>query len=308
VSKLVKVAAAVIALAVLLSGCRLLPSEPIEVGVIVTRSFGNGLLLDERVTVDDGSSARDALEQAASVETAYGGGFITAINGVPSTAGEDWFFYVNGILTNVGAGGYALHEGDVERWDFHSWGFYSFVSALVGDFPEPFVHGYGGEVCPAVVVYQPGLEDEAGDVAGMLARLGVGNVSAVTAAELSPEEKEWCNLILLGALDCELVSELNQLRDELCFYAYFEGGELLLLDSRGEVAGEYGAGCGLIQAAQSPWNPGGIGACQNVVWMVSGTDEAGVRDAADVLVNRSAELRHAFAAVIAGGEVIKVPQ
>ena len=306
--KLVKVTAAVIALAVLLSGCRPLPSEQIEVRVIAAQDFGSEPLLDSLVTADDGSSARDALEQAASVETAYGGGFITAINGVSSSAGKDWFFYVNGILTNVGARNYILHEGDVERWDFHSWGFCSFVSALIGDFPEPFVHGYGGEARPAVVVYEPGLEDEAGDVAGMLARLGVGNVSAVTAAELSPEEKEWCNLVLLGDMDCELVSELNQLRDELCFYAYFEGGELLLLDSRGEVAGEYGAGCGLIQAAQSPWNPGGIGACQNVVWMVSGTDEAGVRDAVDVLVNRSAELRHAFAAVIAGGEVIKVPQ
>ncbi|GAI85551.1 unnamed protein product, partial [marine sediment metagenome] len=35
----------------------------------------------------------------------------------------------------------------------------------------------------------------------------------------------------------------------------------------------------LIQATQNPWNPKGIGACENVVWLVSGTDEAGVKDA-----------------------------
>jgi len=304
--KLVKLAA-VIALAVLLSGCRPPHSAQIEVRVIVSQDFGNESL-DEVVTVDNGSTALDALEQVASVETAYGGGFITAINGTSSAAGEDWFFYVNGILSNVGARDYALHQGDVERWDFHSWGFCSFVSALIGDFPEPFGHGYGGEVRPTVVVYSPGLENEAGDVAARLAQLGVGNVSVVTAVELSPEEKERCNLILLGDRDCELVAEVNQLRDELCFYAYFEGSELLLLDSRGEAAGEYRAGCGLIQASQNPWNPNGIGACQNVLWTVSGTDEAGVKDAVDVLVNHSAELRQAFGAVIAGGEVIEVPQ
>jgi len=305
--KLVKLAA-VVALAVLLSGCRPPTSEQIEVRVIVSHDFGNEALLDELVMVDNGSSALDALEEVASVETAYGGGFVTAINGTSSAAGEDWFFYVNGILTNVGARGYALRQGDVERWDFHTWGFCSFVSALIGDFPEPFRHGYGGEVSPTVVVYPPGLENEAGDVAARLAQLGVGNVSTVTAAELSPEDKGRCNLILLGARDCELVAEVNQLRDELCFYAYFEGGELLLLDSRGEVAEEYGAGCGLIQASQNPWNPSGIGACQSVVWVISGTDEAGVRNAVDVLVNHSAELGHAFGAVIAGGEVIKVPR
>ena len=306
--KLVKLAAVVIALAVLLSGCRPPHSEQIEVRVIVSHGFGNESLVDELVTVDNGSNALDALEQVASVETAYGGGFVTAINGISSAAGADWFFYINGILTNVGARDYALHQGDVERWDFHSWGFCSFVSALIGDFPEPFGHGYGGEVPPTVVVYSPGLENEASGVAAMQAQFGVGNVSIVTAAELSPEEKGRCNLILLGGRDCELVSAVNQLRDTLCFYAYFGEGELLLLDSRGEAAGEYGAGCGLIQASQNPWNPNGIGACQNVLWLVSGTDEAGVRDAVDVLVNHSAELRHAFGAVIAGGEVIKVPR
>ena len=306
--KLARLAAVVVALAVLLSGCRPPSSGQIEVRVIVSHDFGSETLVDELVMVDDGSTALDALKQVASAETAYGGGFVTAINGVSSAGGEDWFFYINGILTNVGARNYALRQGDVERWDFHSWGFCSFVSALIGDFPEPFGHGYGGEVSPTVVVYSPGLENEAGDVAAVLAQLGVENVSVVTEAELSPEEKGRCNLVLLGAQDSELVAEVNQLRDKLCFYAYFGGGGLLLRDSRGEAAGEYGAGCGLIQASQNPWNPRGIGACQNVLWVVSGTDEAGVKDAVDVLVNHSAELRHAFGVVIAGGEVIKVPR
>lgn len=305
--KLVKVTAAVIVLAVLLSGCQS-PSGQIEVRVIVTRDFGNELLLNEVVTVDDGSTAMDALKQVAEVETAHGGGFVNAINGVRSSAGKDWFFYVNGILLNVGASGYILCQGGVEHWDFHDWGFYDFIPAIIGDFPEPFVHGYEGEVRPTVVIYRGGLEKEAGDVAGVLTQLGVGNVSVVGSGELSQDEKEWCNLILLGDMDSELISELNQVRDRLSFYAYFEGGGLVVLNSEGEVGAEYGAGSGLIQATQNPWNPNGIGACQNVVWMVSGTDEAGVRDAVDILVSRYAEFQYAFAAVIAEGEVIKVPR
>ena len=70
-----------------------------------------------------------ALKEVAEVETAYNGGFVSAINGVCSgfTKGEkakvDWFIYVNGIQSNAGALDYIMQDGDVERWDFHNWDF-----------------------------------------------------------------------------------------------------------------------------------------------------------------------------------------
>ena len=76
----------------------------------------------------------------------------------------------------------------------------------------------------------------------------------------------------------------------------------------GDVEVEYGAGCGVIQATQSPWNPNGVGACENVVWMVSGTDEAGVRSAIDTVINRHDEFQYAYAIVVDNGEIVKVPQ
>jgi hypothetical protein len=83
---------------------------------------------------------------------------------------------------------------------------------------------------------------------------------------------------------------------------------LNVFDSRGEPAAEYGAGAGVIQATQSPWNPKGIGVCENTVWTISGTDMAGVKAAVNTLLSRDTDFKHACAVVIAAGEVIRVPQ
>jgi hypothetical protein len=319
-SSLPKIVIAAIAIACLLitvlGGCSAPPTGEIGVRVVVTQDFGSDLILDKSITVSNGSNAMDALKQVAEIETAYGGGFVNGINGTRSqypgshSAKKDWFIIANGILTNTSALDYTLHDGDVERWDFHDWSFRHFIPAIIGHFPEPFLHGYEGYVRPTVVVYQEGLEKEAEDMVSKLSQLGVEDVSAKSISELSAEEKEFCNLMLLGDMGSELISEMNQNWTRLGFFAHFEEGKLVVLNSRGEVADKYGAGSGLIQATQNLWNPKGIGCCENVVWMVSGTDEAGVKVAVDTLINHytGTEFQYAFAVVIANGDVIKVPQ
>jgi len=110
-------------LAIPLSGCQSTPSGQIEVRVIVTQD-NSTRMRDELVTLNSGSTAMDALQQVATVETRYGGGFVGAIDGVrtqyPGT-NKDWFYYVNGVSPNVGAAAYILHDGDVVHWDFHEW-------------------------------------------------------------------------------------------------------------------------------------------------------------------------------------------
>jgi len=294
-------------------GCSTQPSGELRTKIIVTQDFGSELMLDKSVTVSNGANAMDALKQVAEVETAYGGGFVNAINGIHSqhkgnnSAKKDWFIYVNGIQTNVGALDYTLHSGDIEHWDFHSWGLHQFIPASIGAFPEPFVHGYEGKARPTVVAYEDNWEKSAEDIASNLKQLGVESISSKSIRQLSEDNRKSCNLILVGDMDCELISELNQAWKRLGFYVYFEEGKLVRLDPEGEVAAKYKAGSGLIQATQSPWNPKGIGACENVVWMVSGTDEAGVKNAVDALINHHAELQHAFAVVIADGEITNVP-
>jgi len=282
----------------------------ITVRVVVTQNFGRDLMLEETIQIASGTSALQALQQVADVETAYGGGFVNAINEVRSQypAQEDWFFYINGMSSNRGAAGYILEDGDIQHWDFHDWSFRMFIPAIIGDFPQPFLHGYGGQVRPTVIVYADGLREEAEALEGGLAELGMENVSLKHTGELTDDDKQHSNLILLGTKDSDLVSEMNQAWDSLGFFVQFEGDTMIVHDSKGEVEAEYGAGCGLIQATQSLWNPKGVGACENVVWMASGMDGDGVRSAVDALINRHDHFQYAYAIVITNGEIIRVPQ
>ena len=89
------------------------------------------------------------------------------------------------------------------------------------------------------------------------------------------------NLILIGSIDTELILELDRNWRRLGFFAHFQNGNIVTLNAKGDIAATYGTGVGLIQATQNPWHPNGIGACESVVWMVSGTDEVGVKAAVD---------------------------
>jgi hypothetical protein len=115
------------------------------------------MLVAERVPA--GLTAMQALRRVADVKTRYGGRFVQAINGIAGSlsAQRDWFYFVNGYEADRGASEYRLHPGDVEWWDFRSWADPGgeHVPVVVGAFPEPFLHGYGGKRRPAVVFGPP---------------------------------------------------------------------------------------------------------------------------------------------------------
>jgi hypothetical protein len=286
----------------------------IMVRVVATQDFGQDLMFDETLEVLPDTSATAALMEVAEVETAYGGGFVDAINGVRSgftggqSAKRDWFFYVNGIQSNIGALDYKLHDGDVQHWDFHDWSFRHFIPAIVDGFPAPFRYGFGGKVSPNLIVFPDNMRGSAEKLEKELVKLGVNNISLRIFSELAENEKENSNLVLVGLPDNSLISELNQNWQRLGFFAYFEDGNLMVIDSGGEVTARYGAGVGVIQVTQNPWNPRGIGVCENVACLVSGTDKDGVGNALDALINHYDEFQYAGAVVVADGEIIKVPR
>jgi hypothetical protein len=82
---------------------------------------------------------------------------------------------------------------------------------------------------------------------------------------------------------------------------------MIVLNSTGEAEREYTSGAGVIQATQNPWNPKGTGACENVAWLISGTDEDSIKSAVKALALHHNELRYAFGAVVQEGRIIKVP-
>ena len=137
----------------------------------VTRDRGATVI--HKTTVPAGISALEALDRALDVKTSYGGRFVQAIEGIEGSLADqhDWFWYVNGLEGDVSAAEYTLRPGDVEWWDYRSWAEQMQVPVVVGAFPEPFVHGFGGDVPPAVVV-------GASPAAPRLARLIRGRVAS----------------------------------------------------------------------------------------------------------------------------------
>ena len=137
----------------------------------VTRDEGKTVLLVRHVPA--GETAMQALDRSVKLDTRYGGRFVQTINGLAGSVSSrhDWFYFVNGIEATRGAVDYRLHDGDIEWWDYRDWGRVGqSVAVVVGAFPEPFLHGYGGKVRPAVVV-------GSGRGAQLLARVVHGRVA-----------------------------------------------------------------------------------------------------------------------------------
>ncbi len=122
--------------------------------VWVTKDEGRTVLVTRSVPA--GLTAMQALERVATVETRRGGRFVQAIDGLEASASRrrGWFCFVNGVEASRGAAGYRLRDGDVEWWDYGSWGRRLRQRVVVGAFPEPFVHGYDGKVRAAAVRYE----------------------------------------------------------------------------------------------------------------------------------------------------------
>ncbi len=117
----------------------------------VTRDRGSEVVLTENVPA--GISALEALRREADVETRYGGRFVQSIEGLEGSLSDrhDWFWFVNGYEADLSAADYELRDGDVLWWDHRSWEGRMRQPVVVGAFPEPFRHGWGGKRRPTVI-------------------------------------------------------------------------------------------------------------------------------------------------------------
>jgi hypothetical protein len=147
----VRLLAPVVLVAALAAGCG--AGTKGSAAVWVTRDRGAHVLLVAKVPA--GLTAMQALRRVTKVKTRYGGRFVQSIDGLSgsATAQRDWFYFVNGYEADRGAAEYRLHDGDVEWWDYRSWAAgEATVPVVVGAFPEPFLHGYGGKHHRTVVL------------------------------------------------------------------------------------------------------------------------------------------------------------
>jgi Domain of unknown function (DUF4430) len=283
--------------AIAAAGCGLGPGPSVgDVDLTVTRDYGATKVLTQAESdAPESETAMRLLDRNADISTRYGGRFVQSIDGVAGDTKSgrryDWFFYVNGVESPVGAAEYGLHGGDRVWWDYRDWTAAMRVPAVVGSFPEPFAHGYEGET-HRVVVRCNGVE-----AACRAARERVGAVSAGEGQ---------------GPPIRVVIGTWGQLRDDSAA-ALIERGPaysgvfadfvrrhgswwLQALDAAGEPA-RPPSGAGLVAATRRGDDP--------PTWLVTGPDAGATLAAARALDSK--DLRDRYAVAVDEGRAQPLP-
>jgi hypothetical protein len=293
-------AAALSVAAVALAGCGIGvgSGEQQHVTLLVTRDFGHVPVGGGAQTVEAPSSdtVMRLLERMHNVTTRYGGNFVQSIDGISGNAGaqRDWFFYVNGILADESATAIKPDRGDSIWWDRHDWRLTPDVRAVVGSFPEPFLHGANGKRYPVRLECADDAQ-KACDIG--TSRLEEAGIRVVARARIGTTGGAQTLRIMVGqwpAIRADFVARrVEQGPAHSGVYARFsaDGRRLRLLDARGHAVRTAKPGTGLIAASEDTE----VEAAP--IWLVTGVDEAGVEQAASALTEDA--LNGKFAVAIA---------
>jgi Domain of unknown function (DUF4430) len=294
-----------IASAVAIAGCGLGAGKSTSgvVTLTVTRGFGTaGVGSATEKTIPGSQTVMRMLERSFKVTTRYGGGFVESIGGqTGNSVRHDWFYYVNGIEATLGAAGTSVHKGDRIWWDLHDWTATDTIPAVVGSFPEPFLHGTGGRRFPVTLECAADVGSACKRVTEELSGLGVP-VSSQAIGTGSGSDSLGVIVGTWRDIHQQLVATLIEHGPASSgVYAKFAGptgSSLQLLNPQGQVVKTLGAGAGLIAAtAQTSTGP---------AWLITGTNVAGVSAAAAALT--PARLRDHFALAVQGTTDLPVPQ
>jgi Domain of unknown function (DUF4430) len=290
------VAIALLSAALATAGCGFGPGSGVgDVELTVTRDYGTVPMLHRQVDdLTESDTVIRVLERSADVSTSYGGGFVRSIDGLAGGgAGEDdWFFYVNGLWSPVGAAEYGLDGGEAIWWDYRDWTVGERVAAAVGSWPQPFLDGYeGSRHTTAVLCFESG--PACGEVRRRLREAGA-TLSADSSDAIRVLVGTWSRLRHDG--DAELVDE--GVRRSGVFAEFSNDGRALWgLDERGAVGRRFGPEAGLVVATRHEVSP--------PTWFVTGTSAVGVRGAAGLLEAES--LRDHYGVAVDGGRETPLP-
>jgi hypothetical protein len=294
------------------AGCGIGPGKDQgDVDLAVSRDYGRQVLLETTDSIKESDTVMRVLDRNADISTRYGGGFVQSIDGLSGDASggrrSDWFFYVNGIESDIGAGEYDLSGGDRIWWDYRDWTSAMRVPAVVGSWPEPFVHGFQGnrwQTFVECVELKPTCDRVESALASALApNAGVVSTDTYGGKHVERIRNEGIH-VLVGTWDAIRLDSVARLLARAPsgsgVFARFVGTRKPLLeleDERGEMAGSLGKGGGLVAALREGDDP--------PVWVVTGTDAKGVAAAARLL---GPALRNRYAvATQAGAGAIGVP-
>jgi hypothetical protein len=293
VSRTRRLAAALALCATAVAGCGIGPGKDEgDISLTVTRDYGRRVMLEKTDSIRQSDTVLRVLDRNVDLSTRYGGGFVQSIDGLAGTQSggrsSDWFFYVNGIESPIGSAQYDPSGGDRIWWDYRDWTTAMRVPAVVGSWPEPFVHGFQGRRWPTHIDCMA-RASTCTSVGSRLRSAGAG-ISDAPTGSISVEVGTWDAIRQHPPADL-----LANGPDQSGVFARFVGtGKkplLDLLDLSGNSIGSLGKCEGLIAALRPGDGP--------PTWVVAGTDACGVAAAADVLDPE--HLRNRYALVTSPG-------
>lgn len=295
------VAIALFCAALAAAGCGLGPGSKVgEVSLTVTRDYGAQPVLP---SITDDASESDTvmriLERNAEIATRYGGGFVQSINSLSAATHDsrrfDWFFYVNGVESPVGAADFSLRGGEAIWWDYRDWSAASRVPAVVGSWPRPLVGGFEGDEHPAAVECRGGGA-ACGAVRGRLSAAGVSLAATGTDDAIRVLVGPWR---MLRSDPAAALLEAGPQASGV-FASFVSRGDRVLLqglDESGKPVRDFGAVAGLVAATRRYEAP--------PVWLVTGINRQGVGAAARLL--DAADLRDHYAVATEAGQETPLP-
>jgi hypothetical protein len=267
---------------------------PSAVRLTVTDDFGGhviGVWNERRPRAQE--TVMSLLMGHVSVSTRHGGSVhsIAGLSSGSDSGGQpvDWFYYVNGVQQFKGAAQTRVHPGDHIWWDRHDWGQARSVPAVVGSFPEPFLNGIEGKRLPVRVECAAVSGDPCRTVLSRLQKLGV----PAALAGISPGDEPQTLRVLVGpwrSISGDPAAQSIERGPRASgVYGRFSAAAdtLTLLDERGAVTRVLGSEAGLIAATRY--------AEEAPVWVITGTDQAGVELAARAFHQSALENRFALA-------------
>ena len=276
------------------------------VRIAITRDFGRTTVRNGRAAPGKGASVMEALESVARVETEYGGGFVSSVEGIATSAGperSDWFYYLNGIMPAAGAQDVKVAPGDSVWWDYHQWRGDGYAPATVGAYPAPFTRVRGGAKPKAKLLYARGMEPTARVVGAFLAGRGADvSVDALTSGALSRPEGPTMAFMTCGqAKATEGVSAMLDPRRGA--FVAIEGDGLVALDAGGRPApSARPLACAVVSTAK------GMGD-ETPVWFVLCARVEDADLAEKLLTSGRDSLRDRIGAVVdQAGKVSRVPR
>lgn len=253
------------------------------------------------VDMNQGDSVLDILNRNSTTKTTQGGQFVERIAGIPSASSSGdgyWFFYVNGILAQKGAGAYRPRAGDSIWWDFHSYGPEStYVSSVVGNFPEPFRSGYGGSVPSTRVFFANGFQSEAEKLVQNLRLSGVESVSSIQLGESLSEQRGYYSIVIGDLSQISAISFLEKMMQagkKTGFSPMTTESNLIRL-KRGSSTQDVEAGLVLSLAGAFDTYP---------IWLVSGTGAKETRNALEQLINSPQRFVGLEGAIVLANEIV----